>query len=383
MISDLHRRFRSFAGRDGRASFAPGRVNLIGEHTDYTGGFVLPASLTLGVGVVAASRDDTIVRVRSEDRDEVTTFSLDVHPSQAHGDWSDYVAGVAWSLQEAGLTLRGADLVVSSDVPMGAGLSSSAALEVSVAYALLDVARQEMPRLALAQACQRAESEFVGTRSGIMDQFIATHGQADHALFLDCSSHQWQAVPLPTTTRWLVANTMVRHELANSEYNLRRAECEESVSVASQLLPHRNRLADLDPAESERLAGELPSHLVPRLRHLVSENQRVHDAVEAIRFNEMATLGKLLNASHASLRTDFEVSSPELDLMVDLSLELPGVLGARMMGAGFGGCTLTLVEAEHAESTMLRLQSEYEKTMGTKPAVFLCEFGDAAGPCRE
>ncbi|MGH8309398.1 MAG: galactokinase, partial [Steroidobacteraceae bacterium] len=237
--SELLRRFRDFSGREGRISFAPGRVNLIGEHTDYTAGFVLPASLAMGTYAVAAPHDDATVRVFSEERDELASFPLDIEPAQARGQWSDYVAGVAWALQRSGRRLRGADLLISSEVPIGSGVSSSAALEVSAAHALLAAAGLEMPPLEIAQACQSAENQFVGARCGIMDQFIATHGRRDHAVLLDCGSLAWRAVPLPATHRWIVANTMVRHALARGGYNIRRTECEEIVSLALRRLPHR------------------------------------------------------------------------------------------------------------------------------------------------
>lgn len=377
--SELRRRFRSFSGRDGVIAFAPGRVNLIGEHTDYTGGFVLPASLALLTYAVAGPRDDTIIRVFSEERDEVATFRLDVEPAQERGQWSDYVAGVAWALQRAGQRLCGADLLISSEVPIGYGLSSSAALEVSVAYALLTVADLEMPRLAIAKACHSAESQYVGARCGVMDQFIATHGRRGYAVLLDCGSLAWRAVPLPATHRWIVANTMVRHAHAGGEYNIRRAECDEVVSVVRRRLPHRERLAELSAPEVERLARELSPTTARRLRHIAGENQRVQAAVDALETGSIARLGQLLNASHASLRDDFEVSCPELDAMVDIALQLPGVVGARMIGGGFGGCALALVEAAQAHSAMGHLRMKYAEAVGVEPVVFECEFGDAGG----
>jgi galactokinase len=376
---DLRARFRAFAGRPGRLTFAPGRVNLIGEHTDYTGGFVLPASLAIGVRVSAASRDDRTVRVLSEALGQQATFALDVLPRQARGEWSDYVAGVVWSLQRCGVPLRGADLLIASEIPMGAGLSSSAALEVAAAHALLEVAGHELPPLALARACQAAENQFVGARCGIMDQFIATHGQPGHAVLLDCATHAWRAIPLPATHRWIVSNTRVRHALAHGEYNIRRAECEEIVDAVRRRLPHRSRLADLDAAETEMLGRELPGHLVGRLRHVVSENGRVLDAVAAMEAGDMARLGRTLTASHASLRDDFEVSCRELDVLVAIASELPGVAGARMIGGGFGGCTLTLVEETHVTNLREQLRSNYVQSTGKEPDTYICEFGGAGG----
>jgi galactokinase len=378
-VADLQQHFRAFAGSRGRVAFAPGRINLIGEHTDYSAGFVLPASLALRTWTVAAARADRNVRVLSTNANETALFSLDASPSAARKMWRDYVAGVVWALQAAGCELRGADLLVSSDLPMGAGLSSSAALEVSVAYALLAVAGRELPPLEIARACQRAENEFVGARCGIMDQFVATHGLPDRALVLDCRDYVWQSAPLPATHRWIVANTMVRHELAHGEYNVRRAESEELAALVRQQLPHRGRLAELSVVEVNELMRGLPHVLARRLRHIVSENRRVHEAHTALCSNDMRLLGHLLIASHASLRSDYEVSCRELDLLVSVACRAPGVAGARMIGGGFGGCTLTLVEAQHAERVLATLREEYAGAMGREPATYICEFGEAGG----
>jgi galactokinase len=378
-IGDLQQRFQAFSGRSGRVAFAPGRINLIGEHTDYSAGFVLPASLALGTWTVAAPRDDRTIRVLSEGQQETATFALDVAPRAARKDWSDYVAGVTWALQQAGCKLRGADLLVASDVPMGSGLSSSAALEVSVAHALLAVADASLGRLEIARACQRAENEFVGARCGIMDQFAATHGEPGRALLLDCASYVWKSAPLPATHFFVVANTLVRHALAHGEYNVRRAEAEELVDSMLHRMPQRSRLAELSVAESNELIRELPATLARRLRHIVSENRRVHEAYAALDSGNVTQLGQLLVASHESLRNDYEVSCLELDLLVEIALGVPGVLGARMIGGGFGGCTLTLVEAEHVESLLNQLRVNYVQRTGKEPATYICEFGGAGG----
>lgn len=378
-LAGLRERFRTFAGRAGQVSFAPGRVNLIGEHTDYTGGYVLPASLAIGTWTLAAPRADQTVRVLSESQSEVVSFRLDIQPEQARAHWSDYVAGVVWALQRSGRTIRGADVLISSNVPMGSGLSSSAALEVSMAYALLGAAGLELAPLEIAHLCRVAENQFVGARCGIMDQFIATHGESGRAVLLDCDSLAWRTVPLPPTHGWIVANTMVRHSLAHGEYNIRRAECDEIAMLGRRRFPQLHRLADLIPGEAEELERDLQPVLRSRLRHVVGENRRVHEAVGALEGNRPADLGQLLTASHASLRSNFQVSCAELDLMVDLALPLPGVLGARMIGGGFGGCTLTLVEAEHAEAAVSQLRSTYARHTKTQPAISLCEFGGAGG----
>jgi len=378
-IGDLQQRFQAFSGRSGRVAFAPGRINLIGEHTDYSAGFVLPASLALGTWTVAAPRADRVIRVFSEGQPEIETLPLDVTPRAAKKSWSDYVTGVAWALQQAGCKLRGADLLITSDVPMGSGLSSSAALEVSVAHALLTVAEASLSPLEIARACQRAENDFVGARCGIMDQFAATHGEPGRALLLDCADYSWKSAPLPTTHFFVVANTMVRHALAHGEYNVRRAESEELVDFMLRCMPQRSRLAELTDAEMNELIRELPATRARRLRHVVSENRRVHEAYAALESGNVALLGRLLAASHESLRNDYEVSCRELDLLVEIARGVPGVVGARMVGGGFGGCTLTLVEAEHVENLLDRLRLNYVQSTGKEPATYICEFGGAGG----
>jgi galactokinase len=378
-IGDLQQRFQAFSARSGRVSFAPGRINLIGEHTDYSGGFVLPASLALGTWTVAAPRDDRTIRVLSEGQHETAMFPLDIAPRAAQRSWSDYVGGVVWALQQAGCKLRGADLLIASDVPMGSGLSSSAALEVSVAHALLAGADAALSPLEIARVCQRAENEFVGARCGIMDQFAATHGQAGRALMLDCADYSWQSAPLPKTHRCVVANTMVRHALAHGEYNVRRAESEELADFLRRRMPQRNRLADLSMLEANELMRELPATLARRLRHIVAENRRVHEAYGALNSGDVVLLGQLLSASHGSLRNDYEVSCRELDILVEIAGGVPGVVGARMIGGGFGGCTLTLVEAQHVENLLDQLRLNYVQSTGKEPATYICEFGGAGG----
>jgi galactokinase len=378
-ISQLQQRFQSFAGREGRVSFAPGRINLIGEHTDYSDGFVLPASLALGTWTVAAPRDDDQIRVLSEDQRETGQFPLSVAPSAARKHWMDYVAGVTWALQQTGCSLRGADLLIGSDVPTGSGLSSSAALEVSVAYALLAIANISLSPLEIARACQRAENEFVGARCGIMDQFAATCGQPGRALMLDCADCSWRDAPLPPKYCWVVANTMVRHELAHGEYNERRAQAEELVECMRRVLPHRSRLAELSAGETTELMQGLSPTLARRLRHIVGENRRVHEAYAALNSGKVTLLGQLLLASHESLRADYEVSCRELDLLVEVARCVRGVVGARMMGGGFGGCTLTLVDARHVDVLLAELRLSYVQSTGWEPATYICEFGGAGG----
>jgi galactokinase len=376
----LRERFLQFAGREPRLSFAPGRINLIGEHTDYTDGFVLPVSLAMGTWIAAAARGDTTLRMFSENQNELAMIDLDAELAPRR-HWSDYIAGVAWALRRLGIELPGIDLFVVSDVPMGSGLSSSAALEVATAHALLSAAARTLTPMQIARTCRTAENEFVGARCGIMDQFIATHGQSNRALLLDCLSQTWRAVELPATHRWILANTMVRHALAQGEYNNRRAECEQILTAMRRRLPERRRIADLERAEVTQLADDLDAHLRLRLRHVYEENLRVLDMVSALETGAIGRAGKLLLASHESLRSDFEVSCPELDLMVQLAMRSPGVIGARMIGGGFGGCTLSLVDAHQADEAAATLRSAFARATGAEPVVFVCEFGGAGGVC--
>lgn len=373
--------FRVAHGLDPQVFFAPGRINLIGEHTDYTGGYVLPAAIEFGTWIAAHARADRIVRVRSATQNETVEIGLDVEPRQARKHWSDYAAGVVWALQvqHRELQLCGAELLIHNDVPLGAGLSSSASLEVCVALALLGVAGQELGTLDIAVACQRAENEFAGARCGIMDQFIATHARPDHAVLLDCDSLQSRLIPLSRTHRWIVANTGVRHALAGGEYNLRRAECETVLAQMARQFPQRRLVRDLLRHEQDALATQLSPVAARRLSHLWGENLRVGEMVEALECCEMRRAGELLLASHASLRADFEVSCVELDLMVAIASRQPGVLGARMMGGGFGGCTLTLVDADASERVMQAMRRDYLAEAGIEPVIFAAQFSGAAG----
>lgn len=371
-----------FERRFGRAPLmfrAPGRVNLIGEHTDYNDGFVLPAALDLATYVAVAPRADRVIRVHSVNLNADFTADLDQPQHPVHG-WSDYVVGVALELEKSGHRLKGADMMVMSVLAMGSGLSASAALEASVGYALLSVAGAQIDRLDLAKICQRAENEFVGMRCGIMDQFISCHGVEGCALLLDCRSLEARAVPIDPRARILVCNTMVHHQLAGSEYNSRRRDCETAVALLSQTIDGVRALRDVSLPELETHGARLPETILKRARHVVTENKRVLDAVAALEAGDFVETGRLMNASHESLRDDYNVSCPELDLMVELSRTAPGVYGARMTGGGFGGCTVSLVEASAAEGFAGIVGPAYEKETGLEPMIFSCYPGPGAGP---
>ncbi len=362
---------------------APGRVNLIGEHTDYNDGFVMPAALNLHTYVAVGPRADRLLRVYSENLDEACDLDLDsIRPGKS-GHWSDYVRGVAGVLETSGYKLRGADLAIASEVPLGSGLSSSAALEVSTAWALVRNSEIDVDRNALPQMCQRAEHLYPETKCGIMDQFISCHGRAGHALMLDCRSLDFQLLPVPSQVRLMVCDTMVKHEHASGGYNTRRRECEEGLQALKQVLPEIHALRDVSVDELEQYRGRLSPVIYKRVRHVVTENERVKMAASALQSADMAKLGALMADSHRSLRDDYEVSTPELDLMVELARDQKDVYGARMTGGGFGGCTINLVHSDRAEEVQQRLVQLYEAKTGLKPTIIICEASDGAGAVAE
>jgi len=369
--------FRREFGREPRLCRAPGRVNLIGEHTDYNDGFVLPAALELSTWVAAAPRADRLLRVRSLRGGGLVEFDMDEPAPQPRHDWSDYVRGVAVMLERSGVRLRGADLLIDGDVPVG--LSSSAALEVSVGYALLDGAGHAIDLTELALQCQRAENEFVGMRCGIMDQFIACHGAAAHALLLDCRSLEFRLVPIDPAVRVVICDSMVRHALAGGEYNLRRQECERGVALLAPLLPGIRALRDVSAAQLAAHADALPALTLRRCRHVVTENERVLRAAAALEAGRVEEFGRLMNESHRSMRDDYEISCPELDVLVELAWREAGVLGSRMTGGGFGGSTVSMVRADAVEPFRASIAAEYRAATGHVPDIFICSPGDGVG----
>jgi galactokinase len=361
---------------------APGRVNLIGEHTDYNNGFVMPAAINLNCTVAIAPRQDRILAVHSNDfPSEAVTISLDDLAPQAR--WSDYVHGVASMLEKSEFRLGGANVLVSSEVPIGAGLSSSAALEVAVGFALLDLNGFVVDRKLLASICQRAENEFVGARCGIMDQFIGCHGEKGHCLLLDCRSLQYRLLPIAEGVRLVVCNTMVKHEIAAGEYNVRRAQCEEGVRILSQKLSGISSLRDVSSEDFERHCGLLSPLLQKRCRHAIRENDRVLTAGEALQRGSLNDFGRLMSESHESLRDDYEVSCPELDLMVELAVQAEGTFGARMTGGGFGGCTINLVATEAVPAFTERVSVEYRRRTGLNPTIYAVTASQGARRCGE
>jgi galactokinase len=371
--------FRQRHGGEPRLFAAPGRVNLIGEHTDYNDGFVLPMAIDRGVVVAGRARPDRRVTVRSLDLDAEASFELDRPGPPRRGQWSDYVEGVAQALLGRGVALGGADLVLSSDVPHGAGLSSSAALELAVGLALSKLAGQEVDGVGLALAGQTAEHTYVGTMCGIMDQLIAALGRAGHALLIDCRHLEPSLVPLALGgARIVIVDTRVKHDLATSAYNQRRAECERGVELLRAALPGVRALRDVSPGDLARHGDLLPEPVRRRCRHVVGENARTVAAADALRRGDLATVGRLMAASHVSLRDDHEVSCAELDLLAELAATTAGVIGGRMTGGGFGGCTVNLVEAEAIERFAALAGARFTARFGRPPEVFVSDASDGA-----
>jgi galactokinase len=381
------RRFTELFEQPARVYRAPGRVNLIGEHTDYNEGFVMPAAIGFQTLVAVGGRDDRVLAIYSENYSERVEFDLDRLPMEKTGHWSDYVVGVVRELGRSGQALGGMNLLVDGNVPLGAGLSSSASIEVAVGYALLDgLSRSSaakgaaaIDRTELALLCQQAENEFVGARCGIMDQFIASHGERDRAMLLDCRSLTYSLLPLPADVTLAICNTMVKHSIAGGGYNQRRAECETGVRALAKHLPSARALRDITLAEMEAYGGELPDVIRRRCRHVITENARVLKAGMALERSDLDGFGKLMQESHTSLRDDFEVSCEELDLMVELGAAVEGVYGTRMTGGGFGGCTIALVRAERVAEFERAVGQGYERATGLKPEIYVCTAADGVG----
>jgi galactokinase len=365
-IENLKSKFTQKYDAPPRVFRAPGRVNLIGEHTDYNDGFVMPCAIDFATYVAASRRMDRKICVASVNYPGDFEFDLDHPTARIEEGWARYVQGIALILERNGHRLAGANLLIESNVPIGAGLSSSAALEVSVGFALASLSNVEIEKWSLAKTGQAAEHEFAGVRSGIMDQFASVFGLENHALFLDCRSLNWSPIPL-SKAKFIICNTRTKHDLADGEYNKRRADCEE----AARLLGHES-LRDVSFAEFDEKSKDLPERLKKRARHVILENRRVLEAVGCLQKGDLPQFGELMNASHESLRDDYEVSSAELDLMVEIMRSQPGVLGARMTGGGFGGCTVNLLEHDASPEFIAKVSGEYQKATGISPEIYVC-----------
>jgi galactokinase len=377
--AELADHFETVYGGRPRIYRAPGRVNLIGEHTDYSDGFVMPAAIGFSTYVAIAPTRDRRLVIYSEEFPGHFEFDVDNLPRQRTGAWCDYVVGIASILQERGHQLAGTNLLVHGEIPVGAGLSSSAAVEVASALALMGLNGASLPMPEVAKLCRQAENDFVGARVGIMDQFVSCCAQAGRALFLDCRSLDYRLLPLPPNVSLITCNTMVKHRHASGEYNSRRAQCEEGVRLLSRSLPHIRALRDVTAEDLEHHGHNLPETIRKRCRHVVLENARVSAAATALQGGDLATFGRLMKESHSSLRDDYEVSCPELDLMVELAEKQEGVYGTRMTGGGFGGCTVNLVKPDAAAEFEQSVSVAYEKATGLSPQILVTSAADGVG----
>jgi galactokinase len=359
-------------------AFAPGRVNLIGEHTDYNEGFVLPLAVDKGIRFAGNARHDRTVRLHSVDYDSTATFSLDSLMPDSSNRWADYFKGVAQEFQKRGIGLKGCDAVLQGDLPRGAGLSSSAALEVASAVFLRSASGFTIPDMDIVHVAQDAENNFVGLRCGIMDMYASYMGQAGSALQIDCRDLSYKLAPMPKGLKVVVCNTGVARTLASSAYNERRSECEEGVRILSGFLPGVRALRDVSPEALKAHEASLPEVVRKRVRHVVMENQRVLDTVAAMGRGDLSTLGRLMFESHESLREDYQVSCKELDALVDIARGCPGVVGARMTGAGFGGCTVTLVEEGSVSGFENKVVQSYRDPSGHLAEIYVFSAADGA-----
>jgi galactokinase len=353
-------------------------VNLIGEHTDYNLGFVLPTALDMACFVAAAPSPDGRLRVYSDNLKEMRAWPLDgVAELQREGNWTDYVIGVAQQLAAAGIELRPLSLAIFSTVPVGSGLSSSASLEVSSALALLD--RRDLDKTELALLCQRAEREFVGVPCGIMDQYVSVYGEEGRAIKIDCRSLEHEAVTLPQEVSLLAVNSLVKHELGESAYATRVRECAEAVAILQQKYPEIRSLRDVPSEIVDRMEDSMPKHVFRRARHVTTENERVLAFIEASGRGDLLGMGRLFLASHRSLQRDYEVSSEELDFLVDTASDFSGVWGARMTGGGFGGCTVNLVSPDRVELFESHITEAYRRRFKIEPHIYRCVPSAGAG----
>jgi galactokinase len=357
---------------------APGRVNLIGEHTDYAEGFVMPAAIDFATIAAISPRSDGRIVIFSANFGEERDYPADPLPEKGKGDWSDYPLGVLAMLAGEGYAIPALSLSLLGDVPLGAGLSSSASVEVATAMAVTGLMGVSIPGPVLARLCQRAENEFVGANCGIMDQFISANGAVDHALLLDCRDLSFKLAPIPESVALVIANTMVKHSVADGEYGSRRAEVEEACRILATHRPEIRFLRDATVADLEAWGHEIPPNALKRARHVITENQRTVDAAQALLRHDLTALGKLMHEAHVSYSRDFEASCAEADTMVDLAQDLPGLIGARLTGGGFGGCTINLVEQEHAAEFAKTLKARYREATGIKAEIYICHASAGA-----
>jgi galactokinase len=357
---------------------APGRVNIIGEHTDYAEGFVMPAAIDFATLAAISPRSDGKIVIYSENYSKEREFEAAALPTLGSGHWSDYPLGVVVMLAGEGHAIPGFSLSLWGDVPLGSGLSSSAALEVATALAVTSLIGVSYPGPKLARLCQRAENEFVGANCGIMDQFISANGAKDHALLLDCRDLSFKLVPIPPDVALVIANTMVKHAVSGGEYTSRRAEVESACAVIASHRPEVRFLRDATPEDLVSYGSEMSPNALKRARHVITENLRTVAAADALTRGDLPELGRLMAEAHRSYSQDFEGSCEEADTMVALAQDLPGLIGARLTGGGFGGCTVNLVEMDQAKGFVDQLSERYAAKTGIVPQIHICHASGGA-----
>ncbi len=379
-IAELKQDFHKLFGSTPTAIVkGPGRVDLMGSHTDYNDGFVLPVAVNMDVLAAGRLRDDNTIAVYSANFDTLVQFPLDAIERDSVDTWSNYVRGVVLSLQEAGVGLSGAQIALRGSVPIGSGMSSSAAIEMAVGFLLQTLIGFEMSGPDLALIGQKAENEFVGVNTGIMDQFVSRLGKKDHALFLDCRTLDHEQLPLDTSTvKLVVCDTMKRRDLVDSEYDTRRSQCEEAARLLGQWIPDVRALRDVTVEDFEAHKGKLPEVVRRRAQHIVYENERVVASRDVLKSGNFEKFGRLMDASHDSSRDLYGISCAELDAMAEVSRKAPGALSSRMAGAGFGGCTVSLVRDQSVNDFLRVVGSEYEKKTGMAPSLYVCTAEDGA-----
>lgn len=370
--------FQDLFSQNPLIAFAPGRINLIGEHTDYQEGLVFPAAVKQGIFVAIGRNQEGYCRLYSLDFDEEYTFSLDsISPQKGH--WVNYVMGMLSQLKQSGFAPQSFDMVIGGTIPVGAGLSSSAALSIAIGTAITSLFNYQVSKKSLVLYAQKSEHLYAGVNCGIMDPYASAFGKKSHALLLDCRNNSHEEIPIDLGHFQLVlVNSKVKHSLADSAYNKRRMACEESVEILKIEFPEIKTLRDIAISDLEKVEKILPEELFPKAKHVITENHRVFEAAESLRRRDLLTFGKLLNASHASLSTDYEVSCAELDFLASQALGMPQVLGSRMMGGGFGGCTLNLVDKEFLVEFKNQIQNSYQKAFGIIPDFIEVELSDGA-----
>jgi galactokinase len=381
-VENLKREFKkTFGNAKGIQIFnAPGRVNIIGEHTDYNGGYVLPIAINLSLLAAAKKVKDRKIYLKSKNFSRKFVASLDKLKYDEKKDWANYPLSAAWVLEKEGIELCGAGIVFEGNIPIASGLSSSAAIEVLTMKVLLELSGKTIEKEKIPILCREAENEFIGVKSGIMDQFIITFGKKNNALFLDCDTLAYRLIPFHNIKDKviIIGNTKIERALAKSAYNKRLSECNEGLKILKKYIKRENvkNLSGIKKEEFEKYKNNLPKVLARRCEHVIYENERVKQAIEALEKGNMEKLGELMVKSHNSLKELYEVSSKELDIMVEAFLKSDGVYGARMTGAGFGGCAIALVEGKLQEETIKRVNKEYKEKIGIKAEFYICRISD-------